>query len=1498
MKRLASVILAAVAVSAVFAGVLSAAIVEPGPYISCVAPDAATITWITTNSTSDNHVNYGATSSLGSSESAYQSITASEDGGTFYVHSARITGLSADSTYYYEVVSDGAVHDDDGSPWTFKTFPPNGTQNFSFAVYGDTRYGGESPTWSTLWHERVMRGIVNENPPLILHAGDIVKYSDNIIEWTGDHAMSGDPMGEFFRTVGSTFKVQQGTWIAIAKGNHEVMGNYPTIYPKAFEMPYSGNGLGTNNTEDYYAFDYCNARIISILHNGSEGFDPEGDPTQQAQYSWLVSELEAAQSANKWIFVIIHQPAFVPDTSSSGKYGDGFMWCLQEYIVPLFQQYNVAMVFAGHNHVCVVWNNALDYKGRSAGYPVIDEVTDGVRYQIQGADTYDVHYVDNDGDGVVETYVHDDTGPLQPTEWLPYMARKYELDVYAAGGDLNSSVRPTYCVVDVTGNSCTVTTKGMYNTPTIDNGSSVGTVLNTVTFSKVTGTMPVADIDADPTSGNPPLLVDFDGSASYDPDGSIVSWEWDFSYDGQTFNVEDTGETVQHTYTVAGGYTAALRVTDNDSHTDIDTVNIVLGLQEITIQQGLDGYSDWEDAWISEDYPGTNFGGDGDAHLQFSTQDRQLHKFDLSPIPQDATVSSATLYIYVFDEGSGGSEISAYRVITPWVESQVTYSQASSGTSWGTPGLEPGTDYDSGAAGTSPGVWSAGWASVDIANLVSQWHEGTYANEGVMLKLASGNHIKTYMSEYSTDSSLRPRLVVGYTGGGPTALTITTASLPDGQVELAYSQTVTATGGVTPYTWAVISGSLPGGLSLNSSTGEISGTPTTAETANFTVEVTDSDSPPDSDQKALSITVNPIPDLQITTTSLPDGYEGVSYSQTLAATGGVTPYDWSVISGSLPVGLSLNSSTGEISGTPTTTGTSNFTVQVIDSQTAPDSDTQALSITVNAVAGDTYYVATDGNDNDDGSSGSPWATLQHAVDTIQPGDSVIVEPGTYVGCRIMSSGGAAAVKTLKAQTAGTVLLDQPSSSASHDGILEIEGPGQTVSYWVIEGFDVDGQSQTYRGIDVRETTHITVRECTVTDAYTTGIFAAFSDYMLVENNESYNNGEHAIYVNNSADYGTVRSNVAHDNTSGCIHMNGDVSMGGDGVMSYWLVEKNTCYNTPSSAGINCDGVSDSKILNNIVYDVNGNGISLYAWDGAEGSSRNLVYNNTVVMPSTGRWAIDIPTALYSQPDPTGNKIKNNILYNAHATRGSIETYSSSVPGFESDYNVVVDRFSIDEGSSTITLSQWQSYGYDLNSITATPSELFVDPGAHDYHLKTGAPAIDAGTTLAEVTDDFDGNSRPQGDGYDIGAYEVPSGPADLVITTTSLPDGQVGVAYSQTLAATGGVTPYSWAVVSGSLPAGLSLNSSTGEISDMPTTAETANFTVEVTDSQGTPETDQQALTIYVAPEDLVITTSSLPDGEVGVAYSQTLAATGGVTPYSWVAQLHDRRDIGYSDDG
>jgi hypothetical protein len=155
---------------------------------------------------------------------------------------------------------------------------------------------------------------------------------------------------------------------------------------------------------------------------------------------------------------------------------------------------------------------------------------------------------------------------------------------------------------------------------------------------------------------------------------------------------------------------------------------------------------------------------------------------------------------------------------------------------------------------------------------------------------------------------------------------VSTASLPNGVVGTAYSQTLAAAKGVPPYSWSITAGSLPPGLTLNL-TGIISGTPTSSNTYNFTARVADAAGGTAS--KALTITINSA--LAISNTTLPNGVISKAYSQTVSATGGIVPYTWSITSGALPSGLAINPSTGVISGTPSMTGTYTFEVTVKDS---------------------------------------------------------------------------------------------------------------------------------------------------------------------------------------------------------------------------------------------------------------------------------------------------------------------------------------------------------------------------------------------------------------------------------------------------------------------------------------------------------------------------------------------------------------------------------------
>jgi Putative Ig domain len=182
-------------------------------------------------------------------------------------------------------------------------------------------------------------------------------------------------------------------------------------------------------------------------------------------------------------------------------------------------------------------------------------------------------------------------------------------------------------------------------------------------------------------------------------------------------------------------------------------------------------------------------------------------------------------------------------------------------------------------------------------------------------------------------------------------LAITTASLSAGNEGSAYTATVAAVGGVPSFVWSVSSGSLPAGLSLGSSntrSATISGTPTTQGTVNFTIEVVDSEG--HSSFQPLSIAIGaPLP-LAVTAITLPTGSVNVVYpAASLQATGGVPPFTWFLLSGSLPPGLSLDGN-GAIVGTPTQAGTFTFNVQVNDSETPPMTATGSESITVSNLA--------------------------------------------------------------------------------------------------------------------------------------------------------------------------------------------------------------------------------------------------------------------------------------------------------------------------------------------------------------------------------------------------------------------------------------------------------------------------------------------------------------------------------------------------------------------
>ncbi|MCC6586630.1 MAG: putative Ig domain-containing protein [Bryobacterales bacterium] len=220
------------------------------------------------------------------------------------------------------------------------------------------------------------------------------------------------------------------------------------------------------------------------------------------------------------------------------------------------------------------------------------------------------------------------------------------------------------------------------------------------------------------------------------------------------------------------------------------------------------------------------------------------------------------------------------------------------------------------SGGTPPYRWSAALAPPGLA---------LDAGTGILSGTPTTNGAFTFTVQLADSSGLNASKIFTLTVN-PAPLVIATSAVFSGTVGLAYSQTFSATGGIPPYQWALLSGSPGGGLAFDPTSATISGAPLATGSFPFTIQVTDSLGVKTS--KSFTLAVEN-PKLNILTASpLPNGTAGSAYVQRFSVVGGTSPYTWT-ISGAVP-GLTLDGQAGILSGTPTTAGTFNFTVTARD----------------------------------------------------------------------------------------------------------------------------------------------------------------------------------------------------------------------------------------------------------------------------------------------------------------------------------------------------------------------------------------------------------------------------------------------------------------------------------------------------------------------------------------------------------------------------------------
>ena len=467
------------------------------------------------------------------------------------------------------------------------------------------------------------------------------------------------------------------------------------------------------------------------------------------------------------------------------------------------------------------------------------------------------------------------------------------------------------------------------------------------------------------------------------------------------------------------------------------------------------------------------------------------------------------------------------------------------------------------------------------------------------------------------------------------------------------------------------------------------------------------------------------------------GFNGVAFNYQIVGSNYVTSFGAS----NLPAALSVNTSSGIISGTPSAAGTNVIALLVTN---AAGNSSKLATIAIGATpATGTYYVASTGTDiPGNGSIGSPWRTLEYATGRMLGGDILYVRGGTYTEVFDLygPNGSAGAYTKVLAYPGETPIFNHSNPSSSGNSL-------NALNFYVLGG--------------------LTIHD------YQTGLYIWGCSNTVVTNLTVYRTGQEGIHVQYDCNNVTVVGNTVYSNGLDNAFGEGIYCGSGDNVGQ----PVDNCHDITISSNIVHDALGEAievkggtynvTVQGNTVYTCNKAGVPSGAGGGAIEVDENGTYNfwnGDPLHVIRGNVVYDTPIGIRAG---TGQQVYNNVVYSCTSS-GILVNNNRGDSYVRYIYNNTVDQpiatsIVVSSGLSTV----WNNIGPTNINNYAVSSLFFVNYATHDYHLVNGSILVDTGAAQPLVVlTDFDGLTRPNGVATDIGAYELQQNGLTNVVTAT------------------------------------------------------------------------------------------------------------------------------------